>query len=34
MAEKVGDYEKLLRDLTHRVGEQDAHMIHAVLERV
>lgn len=34
MAEKVADFEKLLRDLSARVGEDDAAQIRALLEQV
>ena len=34
MAEKVGDFEKLLKDLSSRVGEEDAAQIRALLEQV
>lgn len=34
MAEKVADFEKLLRDLSVRVGEDDAAQIRALLEQV
>jgi hypothetical protein len=34
MAEKVADFEKLLRDLSVRVGKDDAAQIRALLEQV
>lgn len=34
MAEKVADFEKLLKDLSSRVGEEDAAQIRALLEQV
>jgi hypothetical protein len=34
MAEKVADFEKLLKDLSLRVGEEDAAQIRALLEQV
>jgi hypothetical protein len=34
MAEKVQDYESLLRELAARVGEQDAELIQKALEKV
>lgn len=34
MAEKVQDYEALLRDLTSRVGDSDADAIKMALEKV
>jgi hypothetical protein len=34
MTEKVADYEKLLKDLIGRVGEADAKLIRASLEKV
>ena len=34
MADKLADYEKLLRDLNQRVSESDAQLIKAVLEKV
>jgi len=34
MAEKVSDFEKLLKDLSSRVGEEDATQIRALLEQV
>ena len=34
MAEKVADYEKLLKELSLRVNEPDAELIRATLERV
>jgi hypothetical protein len=33
MAEKVADYEKLLKDLASRVGEDDARLIKAALDK-
>src|SRR5947208_12793136 len=34
MTEKVADFEKLLKDLSFRVGDEDAAKIRALLERV
>lgn len=34
MAEKVADFEKLLKDLSSRVDEEDAAQIRALLEQV
>ena len=34
MAEKVADFEKLLKDLSLRVGDEDAAQIRALLEKV
>lgn len=34
MTEKVADYEKILRDLTTRVSDEDASLIRNTLERV
>ena len=34
MAEKVVDYEKLLKELSLRVGEEDATQIRVLLEQV
>ena len=34
MAEKVADFEKLLKDLSSRVSEEDAVQIRALLEQV
>ena len=34
MAEKLADYETLLRDLSSRVSEKDADMIRKSLEKV
>lgn len=34
MAEKVADFEKLLKDLSLRVSEEDAAEIRALLEQV
>jgi hypothetical protein len=34
MAEKVADFEKLLKDLSMRVGDEDAARIRALLEQV
>lgn len=34
MAEKVADYEKLLKELSLRVNEPDAELIRVTLERV
>jgi hypothetical protein len=34
MAEKVAGFEKLLKDLSSRVGEEDAAQIRALLEQV
>jgi hypothetical protein len=34
MAEKVSDFERLLKDLSSRVGEEDATQIRALLEQV
>jgi hypothetical protein len=34
LAEKVADYEALLKDLCTRVGEDDANAIKALLEKV
>jgi hypothetical protein len=34
MAEKVAGFEKLLKDLSSRVGEDDAAQIRALLEQV
>lgn len=34
MAEKVADFEKLLKDLSLRVGDEDATQIRLLLEKV
>ena len=34
MTEKVSDYEKLLKDLSTRVGENDIELIRIALEKV
>ena len=34
MAEKVADFEKLLKELSLRVGDEDAAQIRALLEQV
>jgi hypothetical protein len=34
LAEKVADYEVLLRELSSRVGEDDADLIRGLLEKV
>ena len=34
MAEKMADYEKLLKDLMPKVGEQEATHIRVLLEQV
>ena len=34
MAEKLADYENLLRDLSTKVGEKDAEAIQKALEKV
>jgi hypothetical protein len=34
MTEKVADYEELLKDLITRVGNADANLIRASLEKV
>lgn len=34
MTEKVAEYEKLLKDLITRVGDADANLIRASLEKV
>lgn len=34
MAEKVADYERILRDLQGRVSEDDANLIKGTLDRV
>ena len=34
MTEKLADYEKLLKDLLSRVGDEDASLIRASLEKV
>jgi hypothetical protein len=34
LAEKVADYEAVLKDISLRVGEEDANLIRALLEKV